>query len=70
MNRKEKDMKNIKRMYNIINKIYKIWTSPQCRDWRFCQLYVNIFGTGDNFYVEDDIVEKKLDEFIETYGIK
>ena len=63
-------MRDVKRIYNIINKWFKIWNSPQCRDWRFCQLYVNIFGTGDNFYVEDDVVEQKLDEFIQVYGIK
>lgn len=63
-------MRELSRLYRIINKFFKIWSSPMCNDWRFCQLYVNIFGSGDNYYLEDDIAEQKLDEFIEEYCIK
>ena len=55
-------MRDKQRIDRIIEKFTYIW--KYYPDWRFCQLYVNMFGRGDNFFVEDDKVEAILDEII------
>ena len=57
-------MRDPERIDRIIEKFTYIWKNPEITDQRFCQLYVNLFGREDNFYVEDDEVEKRLDEVI------
>lgn len=56
-------MRDPQRIKRITRKFEYIWEFYP--DWRFCQLYVNMFGRGDNFYVEDDKIEAILDEIIE-----
>ena len=51
-------MRNPKRIKRICKLFEKIW--EKLPDWRFCQLYVNMFGRGDNFYVEDKDIERVL----------
>lgn len=60
---KEQFMRDPKRIDRIAKKFTYIWKSVP--DWRFCQLYVNLFGREDNFYIEDDKIEAILDEIIE-----
>lgn len=55
-------MRDINRIDRILGMLKTIW--EEYPDWRFCQLYVNLFGNGDNFYVEDDRVEKGLEKAI------
>lgn len=55
-------MRNPERIDRIIRKFTYLWKSYP--DWRMAQLYVNLFGTGDTFYLEDDLLEKRLDDII------
>lgn len=55
-------MRDPNRIERILEMYEEIW--KQNPDQRFCQLYVNMFGTGDNFYVEDNIVEERLQEIL------
>jgi len=58
-------MRNRKRINIILKKIRKIWKKNP--DWRFCQLFINILKIKDNgtiFYIEDDELLKKLNEFL------
>ena len=56
-------MRNPNRIDRILDKYKRVWKAMP--DLRFTQLYVNMLGTGDYFYLEDDKFEKKLDELIE-----
>lgn len=54
------DMRNPNRIPRILSQIKAIWEKNP--DLRLCQLLGNCFVAGDNYYKEDDILEKKLDE--------
>ena len=53
-------MRDKKRINRIINLIEKIWKKNP--DLRLLQLLGNCFEAGDNYYKEDDELEKKLKE--------
>ena len=50
--------KDFQRIYRILELIEKIWTKNP--DLRLCQLIGNCFVAGDNYYKEDDELEKRL----------
>ena len=57
-------MRDVNRIEIILEKIKDLWIIYP--DWRFCQLIVNILGIKDNgilFYIEDDELLNKLDQF-------
>lgn len=56
-------MRDPKRIKPILNKIEDIWTKYP--DLRLCQLIGNLWGPGDNYYREDDILMKRLEEYLE-----
>lgn len=49
----------------IIEKFTCIWSAVP--DWRFCQLYVNLFGRGDNSDIDDETIIQILDQTL-RYG--
>ncbi len=53
-------MRNKKRIKRILKLIEKIW--EKAPDLRLYQLLGNCFPPGDHYYVEDDILERKLKE--------
>lgn len=55
-----RDPNRIKRIMTMYEEIWK-----QNPDQRFCQLYVNLFGTDDLFYLEDDIVGEHLQKILQ-----
>ena len=52
------------RVGRIAEKLARAWAMAP--DLRLGQLVVNLTGTADPFYVEDDNMEKRLDDFIAT----
>ncbi len=53
-------MRNPKRIKPLLKKVEQIWkTMP---DLRLCQLIGNV-APYDNYYIEDDELEKRLDKF-------
>lgn len=56
-------MRDIARIKRIINLVKKIWKKNP--DLRLLQLLGNCFEAGDNYYKEDDELEKKLKETYE-----
>ena len=55
-------MRDPERIDRIIEKFTYIW--KYYPNWRMSQLYVNLFGSEDTFYLEDDKLEARLDEVI------
>ena len=55
-----RDPNRIKRIPAMYEEIWK-----QNPDQRFRQLYVNLFGTDDLFYLEDNIVEEHLQKILQ-----
>ena len=53
-------MRNLKRISRILKLIDKIWHKNP--DLRLCQLLGNCFGAQDLYYIEDDLLEKRLKE--------
>ncbi len=53
-------MRNPNRIPRILSRIKVIWENYP--DLRLCQLLGNCFDAGDNYYKEDDVLEKKLGE--------
>lgn len=51
-------MRDPKRINKILNLIKQIWKNNP--DLRLCQLIGNCFAAGDNYYIEDDCLEKSL----------
>ncbi len=61
-------MRYPKRINRILRQVEIIWKrSP---DLRLCQIIGNCFPAGDLYYKEDDMLEKKLNEFIREHNIK
>lgn len=58
-------MREPKRIKRILKLIEKIWKN--CPDLRLCQLLGNCFSAGDNYYVEDKELEKKLKTTYKNY---
>jgi hypothetical protein len=56
----EKKMRDPKRIIKILDLIKKIWIKNP--DLRLCQLIGNCFEAGDNYYKEDNNLEKRLRE--------
>jgi len=50
-----RDPKRIKKILELINKIWK--KNP---DLRLCQLIGNCFPAGDLYFVNDEVLQKKL----------
>lgn len=61
-------MRDPKRIKPILEKIEAIWT--QSPDLRLCQLIGNCFPAGDNYYVEDNILDEKLSTLYKTQLLK
>jgi len=60
-------MKDPGRIDEIIELIKQLWSSYP--DWRFGQLICNIstkLGYEDPFFVEDDLLKKKIEELLES----
>ena len=59
-------MRNPNRIPIIIKKLEEAW--KRVPDWRLGQLISNLRGPGvqDVFYLEDDELEKRLDEFLDN----
>jgi len=57
-------VRNKKRIKKILKLIEDIWTKNP--DFRLCQLIGNCWEAGDNYYREDDILEKRLREIYNT----
>lgn len=53
-------MRDPKRIIKILDLIKKIWIKNP--DLRLCQLIGNCFEAGDNYYKEDNNLEKRLRE--------
>lgn len=59
-------MRNPERINRILNLIKRIWKKNP--DLRLCQLIGNVFPHGeDNYYKEDDELEKRLKEEYKRY---
>lgn len=56
-NKKDIKIKKVDRILKLIKKIWKKYP-----DLRLCQLIGNCFIAGDNYYKEDDVLEKVLKE--------
>ena len=50
------------RIDRILEKVGKVW--KELPDFRFGQFVVNFYGEKDIFYVEDEELEKRLDELL------
>ena len=57
-------MREIARIPRLLKLIYDVWSKNP--DLRLCQLIGNCFPSGDNYYKEDDELEKKIKE---TYDV-
>jgi uncharacterized protein YihD (DUF1040 family) len=55
-------MRDPKRIDKVLNIIRMFW--KQEPDLRLMQLLMNALGPGDPFHVEDDVLVKKLDEYM------
>ena len=55
-------MRDPKRIKRIINKVEELWkVNP---DWRLTQLIMNVLSmNSDPYYIEDEQLEKALDDF-------
>ena len=60
-------MRDSKRIKRIISKVEELWkVNP---DWRLTQLIMNVLNTNiDPYYIEDDELEKALDDFEVLHG--
>ncbi len=58
-------MRNPKRIKPLLRLIEEIWM--EMPDLRLCQLIGNCWVAGDNYYKEDDDLEKR---FKEVYNVK
>jgi len=60
-------MRNPEHIEKIIKKLNVIWQKHP--DLRFCQLISNVtvptYGNNDIFYLEDDVFESALDNYLE-----
>ena len=56
-------MRDPKRIKNLLKQIQRVWEKNP--DLRLCQLIGNCFGPRDLYYVEDDMLSKKLKETYE-----
>ena len=57
-------MRDVKRIPIILEKIKEVWLKNP--DLRLTQLIGNCFGAGDLYYVEDDLLLKKLNDVYRT----
>ena len=54
--------RNPNRLYNFYGELTRIHMT-YVPDWRFGQMMVNIFGTQDIFYLEEDDVLKRVKQY-------
>lgn len=61
-------MRELARIVRILTLIRQIWCAHP--DWGFGQLLENVTGLflGDMFFIEDDMLEKLLKNFLEKSG--
>lgn len=57
-------MRDPNRLYGFYNKLQEIHMK-YVPDWRFGQLLSNIFGSEDIFYLEEDALIKRVEEYFE-----
>ena len=55
-------MRDPNRIPEFCNEIAEIW-QRNVPDWRFGQLWYNVFKGADPFYMEEEIVLKRIKEF-------
>lgn len=55
-------MRDKRRIDSFCKELAAIWKT-QCPDWRFSQLWSNVFKTADPFYLEEDRVIDRIKEF-------
>lgn len=55
-------MRDPNRLYGFYNKLQEIHMK-YVPDWRFGQLLNNIFGSEDIFYLEEDALIKRVEEY-------
>ena len=63
----ERDSSRIPR---ILKKILTYWEKSGHTDLRLCQIIINLTNTkrnSDIYYIEDDVIEKYLDEALANY---
>lgn len=62
-------MRDYRRINQILSRIRVLWhNSP---DWRLMQLLTNVIGHGgDHYYIEDDVLEKRLREKMRDWGVQ
>ena len=58
-------MRDPKRIGDILISIEKLWRLVP--DWRFGQLLENVIGSGQIWFLEDDILETYLDDFYKNH---
>lgn len=61
-------MRDVNRIYKFCNELAAVWSQPQCNDWRFGQLMMNVLGKmqsegRDPFFPEED----EMMEYIKNY---
>lgn len=62
-------MRDAKRIERILNNINELWLKNP--DLRLMQLLMNALNLNqDPYYVEDDILEKRLEEYKETENLR
>lgn len=55
-------MRNPNRLYGFYDELRRIHMQ-YVPDWRFAQLIMNVFGTTDIFYMEEDYVLKRIKKY-------
>lgn len=54
--------RNPNRLYEFYNELRRIHMT-YCPDWRFGQMFKNIFGNEDVFYLEEEDVMKRIRQY-------
>lgn len=55
-------MRDPKRIKKMLNELADIWEN-KVPDWRMGQLLMNVFGSEDIFYMEDEKFMKRIKEY-------
>lgn len=62
-------MRDYRRINQILERIRVLWHNNP--DWRLTQLITNVLGHGgDHFYVEDDVLDRRLREKMRDWGVQ
>lgn len=62
-------MRDYRRIDPMLARIRALWHHNP--DWRLTQLLHNVIGRqGDNFYVEDDVLDRRLREKMRDWGVQ